>query len=214
MAEKRINELSTASSITNGDYLAMDNASDAASKKTSAMPLANVQGASDAYSSTTAYEVGDLVIHDNALYECTTACSAGSWATNSGKFTAKTITKKISELNSALTAVNITVTKYGSYGVDHYEAKLKNNRVQLNMVARYSGTGTAPVGTRMPFASIPSNYAPYRNTWGVAYPIDSNGNAQAAAGCYIDTSGMIYWSVVTTMSTPIAFAVSISYDLR
>lgn len=57
---------------------------------------------SDAYDDSTAYSVGDYVIHDNTLYKCTTACSAGSWSTNSLCFTQDTLTNAVSSLNNDL----------------------------------------------------------------------------------------------------------------
>lgn len=108
--KKRIKDLTTASSITNSDYLAMDNSSKTAATKTSAMPLKNVQGSDDAYSTTKAYSVGDLAIRNNQLYRCKTACSAGSWATNSGYFDAVTLTDAVNDLNSAFMQCNTAIT--------------------------------------------------------------------------------------------------------
>ena len=39
------------------------------------------------YSTTADYEEGDFVIYSSNVYECNTACTAGSWSTNSSKFT-------------------------------------------------------------------------------------------------------------------------------
>ena len=39
------------------------------------------------YSTVTPYTVGDFVIYSNNVYECNANCSAGSWSTNSSKFT-------------------------------------------------------------------------------------------------------------------------------
>jgi len=50
-----------------------------------------VSNSGDAYSSTKAYAIGELCIYNNVLYRCTTACSAGSWATNQSCFTADTL---------------------------------------------------------------------------------------------------------------------------
>lgn len=56
----------------------------------------------DAYSSSSAYSVGDLVIYSNTLYRCKTACSAGSWSTNSSNFESVTLAKAITKVNSDL----------------------------------------------------------------------------------------------------------------
>lgn len=39
------------------------------------------------YSTTSPYEVGDFVKYSDNIYECNTDCTAGTWATNSSKFT-------------------------------------------------------------------------------------------------------------------------------
>ena len=64
--------------------------------------LGMIQKSSDAYSDSSPYKVGDYVIHDNKVYICTTACVAGSWATNSGYFTETSLTTAVTGLNSAL----------------------------------------------------------------------------------------------------------------
>lgn len=51
-----------------------------------------ISNSDDAYDPTKAYVVGDLCIHDDKLYRCITACSAGSWATNQSCFTQDTLT--------------------------------------------------------------------------------------------------------------------------
>ena len=43
-----------------------------------------------------------MVIHDNVLYKCTTACSAGTWQTNQGYFTATTLTSEVTNVNASL----------------------------------------------------------------------------------------------------------------
>ena len=39
------------------------------------------------YTTTADYTVGDFVSYSGNIYECNTNCSAGSWTTNSSKFT-------------------------------------------------------------------------------------------------------------------------------
>jgi hypothetical protein len=56
----------------------------------------------DVYSTSKAYNVGDHVIYNNALYKCITACSAASWSTNKNCFTKTTLTAAVTELNSSL----------------------------------------------------------------------------------------------------------------
>ena len=63
------------------------------------------QVSDDAYKTTKAYKAGDYVIYDDKLYKCTSACTAGSWATNSSHFTQDTLTNAVSQLNNDLTGL-------------------------------------------------------------------------------------------------------------
>lgn len=57
---------------------------------------------SDQYNTTKAYKVGDYVIHNDTLYKCITACSAGSWEANQNCFVTDTLTNAVTTLNSDL----------------------------------------------------------------------------------------------------------------
>lgn len=61
---------------------------------------------SDQYNTTKAYKVGDYVIHNDTLYKCITACSAGSWEANQNCFVTDTLTNAVTTLNSDLTQHN------------------------------------------------------------------------------------------------------------
>lgn len=78
---------------------------------TNATNIANVaqkvSNSSDEFDSTKAYKYGDLVIHDNVLYRCTTACSAASWAVNKTCFVETTITSELTKLDE-YSAVSVT----------------------------------------------------------------------------------------------------------
>lgn len=112
MSDKRIIDLEAKQTLGSGDYLAADSAQGTykVDADTNIMtPLTNVRNnvanssaSPDKYSSSTAYKVGDMVIHDDILYICTTACSAASWAVNSACFTATTLASAITQLNSDL----------------------------------------------------------------------------------------------------------------
>lgn len=65
--------------------------------------LGMIQDDSDAYSSSKAYAVGDLCIHDDIVYKCITACSAAAWSVNQNCFEPTTLTDEISTLKDALT---------------------------------------------------------------------------------------------------------------
>ena len=114
MSDKRIIDLEAKQTLGSGDYLAADSAQgtykvDANSNIMTPLTnvrnnVANSSASPDKYSTSTAYKVGDMVIHDDILYICTTACSAASWAVNSACFTAKTLASVITQLNSELNA--------------------------------------------------------------------------------------------------------------
>ena len=59
-----------------------------------------VSNNNDAYSASKAYAIGDLVIYNNVLYRCTTACSAASWDVNQSCFTADTLTNVVNIVNA------------------------------------------------------------------------------------------------------------------
>lgn len=67
-----------------------------------------VSNSDDAYGPTRSYEVGDLCICNNVLYRCITACSAGSWTTNSSCFTADTLANATTALNRYKNDYNFT----------------------------------------------------------------------------------------------------------
>ena len=129
--ERRINQLTAKaySDIGSSDYFAVDNASEAESKKLSASAIKDgINGASstantastnatralnmarstssfptgDAYSSSSAYKVGDMVIYNNTLYRCKTACSAASWSVNANNFESISLASAITDLNNDL----------------------------------------------------------------------------------------------------------------
>lgn len=114
MGDRRISDLTAQTSFASGDCLAVDNSGNTESKKITAAnaittPINNVSqkvsGSTDAYSSSKAYSVGDLVIYNNTVYECTTACSAASWSVNQSNFTATTLSSKLTSLNQALSNI-------------------------------------------------------------------------------------------------------------
>lgn len=113
MGDRRIVDLTAETSFASGDVLAVDNANNTETKKITAAnaittPINNVSqkvsGSSDAYSSSKAYSVGDLVIYNNIVYKCTTACSAASWSVNQNNFTATTLAETVTALNNDLKA--------------------------------------------------------------------------------------------------------------
>lgn len=87
------------------DNLTSDSSTDALSAKQGKVlkglvdtVQAQVSNSGDAYDPTRPYAVGELCIYNNVLYRCTTACSAGSWATNQSCFTPDTLARVVSAL--------------------------------------------------------------------------------------------------------------------
>lgn len=182
MSDKRIIDLEAKQTIGSGDYLAADSAQGTykVDADTNIMtPLTNVRNnvangsaSPDKYSSSTAYKVGDMVIHDDILYICTTACSAASWAVNSACFTATTLASAITQLNSELTDVTNT-----SFNTKMSVAK-RNHRVfgYGELTGLSSGNlitfGTMPIGYRpnayyyvSPLFSHAEPYNPIGTIW-------------------------------------------------
>lgn len=65
-----------------------------------------ISDSGDVYTSSQSYAVGDLVIYDNALYKCITACSAGSWETNQSCFTQDTLASVVNQHTDAISQLN------------------------------------------------------------------------------------------------------------
>ena len=122
--ERRIADLTEISAFRANDYIAVDNASEAQTKKLPATaitgPITDAQTdatralniarstssfpTGDAYSSSSAYKVGDMVIYNNTLYKCKTACSAASWSVNANNFEATSLTSALTDVNNDLNA--------------------------------------------------------------------------------------------------------------
>lgn len=122
--ERRITDLTEISAFRANDYIAVDNASEAQTKKLPATVITNPITAAqtdatralniarstssfptgDAYSTSSAYKVGDMVIYNNTLYRCKTACSAASWSVNANNFEAISLASALTDVNEALNA--------------------------------------------------------------------------------------------------------------
>lgn len=111
--------------------------------------LGMIQKSSDAYSDSSPYKVGDYVIHDSKVYICTTACVAGSWATNSGYFTETSLTTAVTDLNSALILdyANMVDLKNILTAVNDSYMCPKRGRVVITMVSTNAdGSGMTNFG--------------------------------------------------------------------
>jgi hypothetical protein len=138
--ERRITDLTEISAFRANDYIAVDNASEAQTKK---LPASAITGAisaaqtdatralniarstssfptGDAYSSSSAYKVGDMVIYNNTLYRCKTACSAASWSVNANNFEAISLASALTDVNNDLNA---------SFNSDNYQIISSGQRI-------------------------------------------------------------------------------------
>ena len=147
--ERRINQLTAKAydNIGSSDYFAVDNASEAESKKLPASsiktPISNLQGevtgGSDTYSSTKNYSVGMYATHTTGsvqkLYRCKTACTAASWTTNASCFEEANLADAVSALNNDLKAntlgneisISTPTTNYTVENDGYYTVVLANN---------------------------------------------------------------------------------------
>lgn len=92
-----------------------------------------ISNSGDAYSTSKAYKVDDLCIHDDKLYRCITACSAGSWATNQSCFTADTLINVLGEIAVEDTDI-ITIAESNNHFTNDLILYRKGNTVAFNMV--------------------------------------------------------------------------------
>lgn len=111
--EKRIKDLTTASSITNNDYLAMDNANNSAAKKTSAMPLRNVNAIANIQNNLVAnkaYAIGEPFVYQGNVYQATAAIASGATITINGNCAlADSLADQITALNNKLSHVGMII---------------------------------------------------------------------------------------------------------
>ena len=199
--ERRINQLTTKAydNIGSSDYFAVDNASEAESKKLPASsiktPISNLQGevtgGSDTYSSTKNYSVGMYVTHTTSgvqkLYRCKTACTAASWTTNASCFEEANLADAVSQLNNDLTQkenkladsgwLNLRtdfIAKYRKYG--------KVVEVSINTQTSGVPSGSAVIGT------LPEGYRP---SLYMRVPCRLGNNQTAIGSMEISTNGAI-----------------------
>lgn len=76
-----------------------------------------ISNSGDAFDPTRPYKVGEYCIHEDVLYRCITACSAGSWTTNQSCFTPDTLVNAASRFRySTFTAKVTTQVDAGAIG--------------------------------------------------------------------------------------------------
>ena len=120
---------------------------------------------SDQYNTTKAYKVGDYVIHNDTLYKCITACSAGSWEANQNCFVTDTLTNTVTTLNSDLSTLNSTLATITT-NLNNYQLKEWT----------YVGRVTYDYGKAVPATAKEIAYqarSPYYEWYGIIPCVDS-----------------------------------------
>lgn len=168
--------------------------------------LGMIQDDSDAYSSSKAYAVDDLCIHDDKVYKCITACSPAAWSVNQNCFSVTTLMKVNSTLKDALNeATNDTGwIVYGpSYG---------NNLVYRKIGKLVEITGTSlnvPLTTSFSnFLTMPVGFRPHMRTEIFAVTSGSSGKALV----YINEYGALYIAATDPNQTLFGFHVVYSVE--
>lgn len=99
----------------------------------------------DAYSTSRSYSVGNLVIYNNALYRCKTACSAGSWSANRSNFESITLASAITDLNPSSNDLGVSEIRAGTCTSTWAAAGWSTNSVSFS--TPMSGTPSAVILT-------------------------------------------------------------------
>lgn len=172
--ERRINQLTAKaySNIGSSDYFAVDNASEAESKKLAASsiktPISNLEGevtgGSDTYSPNKNYSVGEYATHTTSgvqkLYRCKTACTAASWTTNASCFEEANLADAVSRLNNEINAITEIPL---SFNTTNFTNSNTHAFKYMNMVFMFI-YGTQNVTTDVAeLFSFPAAYAPKGN---------------------------------------------------
>ena len=122
MAKKRITELTGTNVVENDDWLAIDSPTEG-TRKIKPTDVADVQKANrnfaENYNTAVSYVIGDLVMHEDRLYECTGA-TTGTW--DSTKWTATTVDNLFSNISSSADHITYDNTSSGLTADDVQEA--------------------------------------------------------------------------------------------
>ncbi len=168
-----------------------------------------VSNAYDEYSPLKAYKIGELCTHDEVLYRCITACSAGSWATNQSCFTSDTLVnvqnmilpnmiaeefamnpassnQTIFSIKGTYTPLDKTVTIIFSC---HCSTKVESTNIALDMPAKYRPL-SATSGCGM--ITVDAN----GQTYGCSMVINPDGRIeQGFSNGYVDAFGIIKYKI-------------------
>lgn len=102
------NPLDKVGNLANLTTTAKDNAVNAINEVNAGLATkADITDLAPAFSTSTAYAVGQYVSYDGNIYKCTSAHSAGAWV--AGDFTLVAVGSELSEINSNLTNANSSI---------------------------------------------------------------------------------------------------------
>ena len=128
---------------------------------------AQVSNSGDAFDPTRPYKVGEYCIHEDVLYRCITACSAGSWATNQSCFAETTLTTACDNLNAKLGGLDIVKVGYISVNGDNITANSQftftisdtNIRASDKIIATLRLSGSDTGGVSVPRCTCENGFA-------------------------------------------------------
>lgn len=136
-----------------------------------------ISNSGDAYSPSRPYKVRELCIYNNVLYRCTTACSAGSWATNQSCFTTDTLVNVVGDIskNSKVGAVTLTLFDQPNVISNASRAFQQGKLVILNVdVYSYVTAGTVNLVQGLP--TLPNDMLISHNN--VRFYLHTNGTLE------------------------------------
>lgn len=153
MANKTIDQLTTASTLANDDYLPVETQS--GTRKATADTVSNAGQIAPNFDATATYSVGNLVFYERTLYRCTTAITtAGAW--DSTKWTGTTVKAELARLETELATI-VPVSKGGTGATD---ASTARTNLGLGTAATASSTTSISSGG----AGLPTSGTVYSYT--------------------------------------------------
>lgn len=210
MSGKRIKDLTTASSITNNDYLGMDNANNSAAKKISAMPLLNVNAIANIQNNLVAnkaYVIGDQFVYQGNVYKATASIASGATITINGNCAlVDSLADQVTQINASLskidtTSINTTITGNAYIGNVTIYLYREGQLVYITFDGTRQTYGV-PIGIVL--ANVPEQYRPKHNQMIPAITLSTDGGgAIAEAHCTISPNGNFVMDMNVTAANSI-----------
>lgn len=164
-----------------------------------------IRNSGDAFDPTRPYKIGELCIHDNVLYRCTTPCSAGTWATNQSCFVQDTLVNMGNTLKDELdsyedlTNIRSSTSAFTVYRKRGYKHGRHYHLEVFGAIANTISSGAKDY-TLFTFDGAPK---PTSNKYVGTISIFSNGTVSASTPNYVllDTSGFFHQDLVNSLAS-------------